>query len=894
MKKELWSAGNTASGLPILIVDTHDVLGKALCAQVISTTRVVYVGKTSPLSEQNDNLFFVPFHRSVPRIPNITFSHMFVCYNGEKALIDALPSFVSKVATEKTELVLIVPLSFCTPALLKRLAHMPKQCTVVYVGDIFGSTVPLLSHIVIHRYFHEAITQGKIIVTGDGLQKTYPVHIDDVVQEVLDLTQAEPRGKAIFLFPKHAPTELALAHDFQRLHPLLRLDFNREKKQRHIYTLPENGTYVLPETYSVKEHIRNERIGDTKRNVLLLSPMTEAAAHLPFVRILMTSCLFLLFPFFLTASTFLIGIGLLYGVKEAVFRGNIPVARQEAVIASHVLTLSQNAMEIVSLEMSTLGQKENITKWQNTVSLTRELAFATTSLVETMKTIQHIYTGSAKTPKEDIYKATNDIKELIALYKRVQVEQKDTLALYGLGTQIEQLDPLITFFASTSDVIPQLLGAEGKKTYLLLLQNNMELRPGGGFIGSYGLVTLDKGKMQEFSLHDVYDADGQLKGHVEPPFAIRRHIPLVHLYLRDSNFSPDFGKNASMAAFLLHEETGQQVDGVIGIDVTFVKALVGAVGPLSVPDYNETVTEENFYMVTQSHVEKNFFPGSTQKKEFLRSLASALQQRLLTATAAQSAKVMAAVADNLKKKHILFGFADASTQRLFAVNGYSSTLVDNRTHDGGVINDFLAINEANLGVNKTNAFIKRKIEQHAALDENGITTTKATVRYINESTGWPGGDYKNYIRFIIPTGSTITSLLIDGKEQTMISAVTDPLLYEAKNFKKPSGLEIERVTEDGHDMVGFLLTVSQGGSRVVSLTYTHPAVMTMDSPSLVYDTKIVKQAGTSDDPYLMTFTFPKMYNFISASLPIEKSNNTITVTGALVNDTNMHVLLGKK
>jgi len=65
----------------------------------------------------------------------------------------------------------------------------------------------------------------------------------------------------------------------------------------------------------------------------------------------------------------------------------------------------------------------------------------------------------------------------------------------------------------------------------------MELRPGGGFIGSYGILTMDKGKVSDFKIHDVYDADGKLKASIEPQFPVRRYLKLPHLFLRDSNFS---------------------------------------------------------------------------------------------------------------------------------------------------------------------------------------------------------------------------------------------------------------------------------------------------------------------------------------------------------------------
>src|SRR5258706_15817855 len=72
--------------------------------------------------------------------------------------------------------------------------------------------------------------------------------------------------------------------------------------------------------------------------------------------------------------------------------------------------------------------------------------------------------------------------------------------------QFHQFLPLIK-------IAPDLLGMKNKKTYLLLFQNNAELRPGGGFIGSYGLAVINKGKLQQLTIHNTYDADGQLKKH---------------------------------------------------------------------------------------------------------------------------------------------------------------------------------------------------------------------------------------------------------------------------------------------------------------------------------------------------------------------------------------------
>ena len=219
--------------------------------------------------------------------------------------------------------------------------------------------------------------------------------------------------------------------------------------------------------------------------------------------------------------------------------------------------------------------------------------------------------GNSKNPTGDFSEATLAIKNSLYLYNKDKQLEMFPQAL------TQKMDSLVQMVSSTIDFWPDMFGFNGSKTYLVLFQNNMELRPGGGFIGSYAILNLSKGKIGSFKIYDVYDADGQLKGHVEPPYPIRRYLPSIHWYLRDSNFNVDFSKGAVASAVFLNSEMQQAVDGVIGVDLSFVKNLLSVVGPVEVADYNQTVNADNFFQVAKAHAEDNFFPGSTQKKDFL-------------------------------------------------------------------------------------------------------------------------------------------------------------------------------------------------------------------------------------------------------------------------------------
>lgn len=165
-------------------------------------------------------------------------------------------------------------------------------------------------------------------------------------------------------------------------------------------------------------------------------------------------------------------------------------------------------------------------------------------------------------------------------------------------------------------LIGKVLGEDREKIYLLLLQNNMELRPTGGFIGSFAIVGFNKGAMTKFEVYDVYDADGQLKGYVEPPWQLKEYLNQPAWYLRDSNWDPDFSKSAQRAEWFLDKSMNIQVDGVVAIDLNFARDLVGAFESVYVADFDKRIDPKNFYEVVQYEAEKISFQVQNRRVIF--------------------------------------------------------------------------------------------------------------------------------------------------------------------------------------------------------------------------------------------------------------------------------------
>ncbi|MDP2933693.1 MAG: DUF4012 domain-containing protein, partial [bacterium] len=141
--------------------------------------------------------------------------------------------------------------------------------------------------------------------------------------------------------------------------------------------------------------------------------------------------------------------------------------------------------------------------------------------------------------------------------------------------------------------LPALFFQDQPKTYLLLFQNNRELRATGGFIGTYGLATFQSGKLTNLKIETVYNPDGQLKKTIPPPGPLQRFLT-SRWAMRDSNWFFSFPDSARKAGEFLKLETGVAADGVIAITPRLFENLLRLTGPISMPAYGVVLTAENF------------------------------------------------------------------------------------------------------------------------------------------------------------------------------------------------------------------------------------------------------------------------------------------------------------
>ena len=340
----------------------------------------------------------------------------------------------------------------------------------------------------------------------------------------------------------------------------------------------------------------------------------------------------------------------------------------------------------------------------------------------------------------------------------------------------------------------------------------------------------------------------------------------------------------------------QAVDGVIGVDLSFIKNLLTVIGPVNVPDYNQTVRSDNFYQVTQAHSQDNFFPGSTQKKDFLTSFYSALQNKIAGQKNLSYLSLAQALIQSINEKHVLFAFNNASEQAAFAVNGWSSALVQDTSSSNSLVDDFVGIDEANLGGNKVNYSIARSVSQSVTMNSDKNIDEALTVAFKNSASQNLGdkGIYKNYLRFILPLNATISSIQIDNQEQKIIPAITDPTIYEKKGFVPPSGLEMQREDQSGKTTYGFLVTIPPQALKTIKVNYTLAQKINVSQPQLGYQLKIFKQPGIDFMPYDLTLNFPANLKIVNSDSDVKSSGQTAILSTQIVEDREVLINLASK
>ncbi len=437
---------------------------------------------------------------------------------------------------------------------------------------------------------------------------------------------------------------------------------------------------------------------------------------------------------------------------------------------------------------------------------------------------------------------------------------------------------------------PYVSGYKQPLTLLVLLQNNNELRPTGGFIGSLMHLTIEDGAISDMRVEDVYTVDGQLKGHVDPPIPIRDVLTQEHWYLRDSNWNPDFEESAQKAMWFYQKETGESVNGVIAMNASFIMKLLRLTGPVRLIDGGDEIREDNFFTKSLEYTQTDFFPGSTQKKDFLGNLLQTLTTTIFQSKKISGVQLFETIDQALQEREAQLFFTDSDAEQLVTQFEWAGKLPTKQVCDSSTtpqcVLHYLGAIEANLGVNKVNYYIRRNDTRDIAINETGKVTETFTRVMRNSTTDAPGsGIYRNYMRFYIPKFTHITAFTING-----ISVPT-------KSTDKKTALalpygEFDTTANAWMTSIAGVFDIPTQQEATISLSYEYeiPSVVTDRDISFMIYTQ--KQSGIETVPTLIRVRYPSVWKAQEndqTSVVTLANNGYLEYNSTMLQDSNIQI-----
>lgn len=402
--------------------------------------------------------------------------------------------------------------------------------------------------------------------------------------------------------------------------------------------------------------------------------------------------------------------------------------------------------------------------------------------------------------------------------------------------------------------LPHILGEPDSKRYLVLFQNDKELRATGGFISAYAQFRFDKGKMILEKADDIYALDASITKKFPAPREITTfHKGVFNLNIRDSNLSPDY--KASMQTFeSLYQFAGskEKIDGIIAVDTHVLVEALKILGPETIGgrvfsaeidkrcDCPRAVYELEDYSTRPVNYVR------TDRKDIIGILLQQIMQKALGVSPSQYwGKLFQMLLSEISQKHVLTYFHDVPTQKAaesFNMAGRimtgteSATLLKYKEGDGW---DYLHINNSNMAGAKSNMFVDEKVTKDVTVNGDGTVTTKLTVDYKNPYRGSDCGlesgglclnaPLRNWVRVYTPLGSK----LVNSKG--------------AQSPKDNKPVAMDTYTDLNKTVFEGFLIVNPLGSARLEVEYTSPVKSTDGK----YHLLIQKQPGTDGTEWLL-------------------------------------------
>ncbi len=351
----------------------------------------------------------------------------------------------------------------------------------------------------------------------------------------------------------------------------------------------------------------------------------------------------------------------------------------------------------------------------------------------------------------------NAINNLVSLEKILDKINSDSMpGNYGekfilLKQKTSEISEGLKEFIGLSDNLGKFLGTAADKRYLLVFQNNSELRASGGFIGSFALIDFSKGMIKNIEVPGggSYDTEAGFLKKIKSPEPLS--LVSADWNFWDANWWPDWPSSARKLSWFYENSDGSTVDGVISFTPTVMERLLKITGPIDMKEYGLTIDSENFWFETQKLAEQK--PDITkQPKKIIGDLMNKIIEELPRKLNKENfAPLMKMIEESLSDKNILFYFTDQELQKKIDDFGWSGKIKD-------APGDYLSVINTNIAGGKSDRKIKQNIIHKTKIQDDGSIIDDLTIERSHEAANrepFSGVRNVNWMRIYVPLGSEL-------------------------------------------------------------------------------------------------------------------------------------------
>jgi hypothetical protein len=475
-------------------------------------------------------------------------------------------------------------------------------------------------------------------------------------------------------------------------------------------------------------------------------------------------------------------------------------------------------------------------------------------------------TDKLKTDLSNVEQAINKVSDAKNFLDQVHpglLPENYRAEIPEIKTRLAKLETFLKDLSTHFPAILELLGDRYPHRYLILLQNDTEARPTGGFIGSLMILDINDGVVTKSEFHDVYQYDGQLNQDIEAPEEIAQITD--NWRLRDSNYSPDFAISAEKAAWFLQKSKGPSVDTVIAINQSAIGEMLAELGPIRVDPLKADLDANNFQMILGFLIESKYF-GADNPKKILAKTIEAFKNKVLASP--DPSLLLNTMIKLIKDQKILFYSRDAKIQSLFEKFQLTPHQLPLEAGE-----DYLQVIATSIGGNKSDLYMTQNLTHTTFVDSDGTVHDELNI---SRKHNWTGAELHRYETILQKFGfdgmpENLQNILGKGDNKAAIKVYL-PLGAELENTVGVDQKDVMIRHDADLQKTALLLqmNVPAGEERFITLRYKLPQKLTL-TPAALY------RFSAQNQLTLVPTQFKKVLQ-LSPALTLLKTNRQDTAT----------------